>query len=129
MNNQELYQIAMNRINHKELKNSGISGHVACALETKAGTIYTGVCIDIPCSLGLCAEQAAIAEMVKNNETIIKKIVAVYESGKILPPCGKCREFIAQIDQHNLTTKVILPEMAEEELQELLPERWDYIWN
>jgi cytidine deaminase len=129
MDKQELYQIAFNLINHKKLRDFGTSGHVACALETDNGNFYTGICIDVPCSIGLCAEQSAIAEMVKNNETVIRSIIAVYEDGSILPPCGKCREFIAQIDHQNIKAKIILPEMKEALLQDLLPERWDYIWN
>ena len=51
MNKQELYQIAFSIINHKKLRNFGTSGHVACALETNSGNIFTGICIDLPCSI------------------------------------------------------------------------------
>jgi len=134
MNKQELYQIAFSIINYKKLRNFGTSGHVACALETNSGNIFTGniftgICIDLPCSIGLCAEQSAIAEMVKNNETAIKRIIAVFEDGSILPPCGRCREFIAQIDNQNIETQIVLPEMEEVFLKDLLPERWDGKWN
>lgn len=129
MSNHELYQTAFSLINHKKLRNFGTSGHVACALETNQGNIFTGICIDLPCSIGLCAEQSAISEMVKNNETVIKRIVAVYEDGSILPPCGRCREFIGQIDDRNMETKIVLPEMKEVLLKDLLPERWDSKWN
>ena len=129
MNKQELYQIAFSIINHKKLRNFGTSGHVACALETNSGNIFTGICIDLPCSIGLCAEQSAIAEMVKNNETAIKRIIAVFEDGSILPPCGRCREFIAQIDNQNIETQIVLPEMEEVLLKDLLPERWYGKWN
>ncbi len=98
-------------------------------METNEGKIFTGICIDLPCSIGLCAEQSAISEMVKNNETAIKRIVAVYEDGNILPPCGRCREFIAQIDDRNMETKTVLPEMKEVPLKDLLPERWDSKWG
>ncbi|MDE1548700.1 cytidine deaminase family protein [Jeotgalibaca caeni] len=129
MNKQELYQVANNYISHKKLKQFGIAGHVSCALETINGNVFTGICIDLPCSIGLCAEQSAIAEMVKNNETVIEKIVAVYEDGSILPPCGRCREFISQIDDQNMETKIILPELREVLLQDLLPEGWDNKWK
>lgn len=33
------------------------AGSVAAALITKDGNIYTGVCIDSACSLGMCAER------------------------------------------------------------------------
>lgn len=129
MNKQELYQIAFSMINHKKLRGFGTSGHVACALETNNGNIFTGICIDLPCSIGLCAEQSAIAEMVKNNETAIKMLIAVFEDGSILPPCGRCREFIAQIDDQNIETQIILLEMKEAVLRDLLPERWDSKWS
>ena len=70
MNN--LYNIAKNTINHINLKKTGEAGHVACALETANGAVYTGICIDVPCSIGICAEQAAIADMLKHGETQIK---------------------------------------------------------
>lgn len=129
MINKELYKIAYNHINHIDLKQFGTAGHVACALESKEGNIFTGICIDLPCSIGLCAEQSAIAEMIKNNETVINKIIAVYEDGSILPPCGRCREFISQIDNKNIETIIVLPELEEVLLKDLLPESWDYKWN
>lgn len=43
----------------------------------------------MPCYIGLWAEQSAIAEMLKKNETVIKTIIAVFEDGSILPPCGR----------------------------------------
>lgn len=129
MDKQELYQIAFSIINHKKLRHFGTAGHVACALEARNGKIFTGICIDLPCSIGLCAEQSAIAEMIKNGETEIKKIIAVFEDGSILPPCGRCREFIAQINDQNIKTQIIMPELKEALLQDLLPERWDNKWN
>lgn len=76
-----IYNIALSMINPVKLKRHGTAGHVACALETASGAVYTGICIDVPCSIGICAEQAAIAEMLKHGETKIKKIAAVYEDG------------------------------------------------
>ena len=80
-----LYQIALQTVSPIKLKKNGEAGHVGCALETVGGVVFTGICIDVPCSIGICAEQAAIAEMLKNRETKIKRIVAVYEDGSILP--------------------------------------------
>ena len=125
MDKQELYNIALNTVNHIKLRNYGEAGQVACALETCGGSIFTGVCVDLPCSIGFCAEQAAVAEMLKHNETAIKRIVAVYKDGSVLPPCGKCREFIVQIDDRNIMAQVVLPDMKEVPLEALLPQRWD----
>ncbi|AYW49947.1 cytidine deaminase [Tetragenococcus halophilus] len=129
MENQKLYEIALAQMNPIQLRQLGTAGHVACALESIDGSIYTGVCIDMPCSIGLCAEQAAIAEMLKSGMTQIIKLIAVYEDGSILPPCGRCREFISQLDNNNNRTKILLPALRETSLNELLPERWDDKWN
>ena len=122
---EKLYQLAKNTIYPISLKSDACAGQVACALETENGKIYTGICVDMPCSLGLCAEQAAIAEMLKNGETNIVKIIAVYEDGTILAPCGKCREFISQLSDKNMSTIVVIGKNQEIELQKLLPEQWD----
>lgn len=65
-----LYQIALQTVSPIKIKEKwGKAGHVGCALETVGGVVFTGICIDVPCSIGICAEQAAIAEMLKNRET------------------------------------------------------------
>ena len=69
-----LYQIALQTVSPIKLKKNGEAGHVGCALETVGGVVFTGICIDVPCSIGICAEQAAIAEMLKNRETKISCI-------------------------------------------------------
>lgn len=100
------------------------AGTVAAAILSKNGSIYTGICIDVACSMGFCAEHSAISEMLKNRETEIDMVVAVTENGKIIPPCGRCREMIFQIDKNNINTKVILSEDSVKELRELLPCTW-----
>jgi cytidine deaminase len=101
------------------------AGTVASALITKQGRIYTGICIDVACSLGFCAEHAAIAEMLKNRETAVEYIVALKEDGKILPPCGRCREMLMQIYANNSSTAVIVSENRTVKLCELLPFQWN----
>ena len=125
----DLYTIARNTIKPMKLKKNGEAGHVACALETASGAVFTGICIDVPCSIGLCAEQAAIAEMLKHGETQIRKIVAVYEDGSSLPPCGRCRELISQVDARNGETIILVADGKAVTLNELLPERWDRKWD
>lgn len=101
------------------------AGRVGCALLTRSGNIYTGVSVDLVCGLGNCAEYSAICEMVKNHESEIEMIVSVYEGNKIIPPCGRCRELIAQLDEKNTNTRVILDEKSVKLLSELLPCKWN----
>lgn len=69
--------------------------------------IYTGVCIDTDCSLGMCAERNAISTMITNGEFEIKMVVAVDKKGNVLPPCGACRELMMQL-KNSTDTKVLV---------------------
>lgn len=100
------------------------AGSVGAAILTASGNIYTGICIDLACGLGFCAEVAAIAEMLKARETRILAVVAVSADGQVLPPCGRCRETMAQLDTHNLDCIVILPGERTAPLRALLPDHW-----
>ncbi len=97
-------------------------GHVGCALLTVKGNIYTGICIESKCSLGKCAEYAAIAEMLKNKESEILKIVAYSAKGTIYAPCGSCREIIRMVNENNLDTEVMVAQDKVVKLKDLLPE-------
>ena len=55
------------------------------------------ICIDTACSLGMCAERNAIANMITNGENGICRLIAVDRNGKAIPPCGACREFMVQL--------------------------------
>ncbi len=99
------------------------AGSVGAAVRTAKGNIYTGVCIDLACGLGFCAETAAVAEMLKHRETHIVDAVAITDHG-ILAPCGCCREMIAQVDSRNLDCNVIIGENKTIPLRQLLPEHW-----
>ena len=106
----------------RKLSEYASCGHVGCALLTKSGNIYTGICIDANCALGNCAEYAAIVEMLKNNESEINKIVAYSAKGQIYAPCGRCRELIRMVNDKNLDTKVMVAENKIYKLKDLLPE-------
>lgn len=100
-------------------------GDVASTLVTAAGNRYSGVCIDTASGTGFCAEHAAIAAMVTSREYQISAIVAVHrdDDGRllVLPPCGRCREFIRQVDPENLDTQVVLGRGQAAPLRDLLP--------
>jgi cytidine deaminase len=100
-------------------------GGVGCCLVGTSGNVYAGVDIDTGSGTGFCAEHAAIAAMVTAGEYRIAKIVAVWrdEQGRlyVLPPCGRCREFIRQVDAANLDAEIILGVDRRRPLRELLP--------
>ncbi|MBA3046561.1 MAG: cytidine deaminase [Candidatus Thermoplasmatota archaeon] len=123
MNPEVLINRAKEVVGEFELSEGYSAGCVGSALMTKSGNVYTGICIDLACGIGFCAEHAAIAEMLKARETEIEMIVAVCEE-RILPPCGRCREMIVQVNPNNAHTKVIVAEDSIMTLDELLPVRW-----
>jgi cytidine deaminase len=100
------------------------SGSVGAAILTEDGNIYTGICIDTACSLGFCAEHAAVAEMLKHKESKIAMIAAVTDKREILPPCGRCRELLAQVNKSNMKARVIVNHEKTVTLRELLPHYW-----
>lgn len=99
------------------------AGAVGAAIRTESGTIYTGISIELACGIGFCAEHSAVAEMLKNRETRITAAVAVSEEG-IIPPCGRCRELMAQVDRGNLDAEIIVADDEVMTLQDLLPRLW-----
>ena len=98
------------------------AGGVGAAILSASGEVFTGICIDTACSLGFCAEHAAIAEMLKHRQTRIVAVIAVNAKGSVIPPCGRCRELLHQVDLLNWDTKVILAD-AVVTLRDLLPRR------
>ncbi|MEV4539070.1 cytidine deaminase [Asanoa sp. NPDC049518] len=105
-------------------------GDVGAALVTADGHRHVGVSIDTACGTGFCAEAGAIAAMVTAGEERIARIVAVWRDERddriyVLPPCGRCREFIRQLHPDNLDTEVVLGATRWSPLRELLP---DHEW-
>ena len=119
----ELYETAKGLAKSRQLNEYTSAGAVSAALLTDQGNVYTGICIDAPCGMGFCAEHAAAASMLCGGETRIVKMVAVHETKGIIPPCGRCREFLYQLNHDNLDCIVVL-EGKEVQLKELRPELW-----
>ncbi|WP_380163422.1 cytidine deaminase family protein [Jannaschia sp. R86511] len=128
---ERLSAIAAEALNSQDL-GSFFVGDVACALQDEEGKIWTGACVGG--HLGLCAEQSAVSAMVSAGPPIVRTIVAVWrdEHGDlfVLPPCGRCREFLHTMSQRNLDTAVVLGPDHVVPLRDLLPsygwhaERW-----
>lgn len=120
----DLYNQAKTVLNPRRLSAEAEAGGVSAALLSDSGAVYTGVCIDTACSMGFCAEHAAAAAMITAGENRVLKMVAVNWDGRILPPCGRCREFISQLHDENFNTEVLVDGGVVLTLQELLPYDW-----
>jgi len=121
ISNQELIEKAKSVIQPRKITGGFLVGDVGCALLTEKGHVFLGVCIDAGSGIGFCAEHSAIAAMVTAGEFRIRRIVAVWKDGCIIPPCGRCRELIHQIHEDNWNTEVIIGKDKVVELRELLP--------
>ena len=121
-----LYEEARKVQNPREISPFVEAGGVAAAILTKAGNVYVGVCIDTACSLGMCAERNAIANMVTNGEHEIDKLIALMPNGEAGSPCGACRELMMQLGAANADAEILtdLESGAVVRLSELVPEWW-----
>ena len=120
---QELIALARSVAGGFSLGEDGSAGGVGAAILTAGGNVYTGVCTDLSCGLGFCAEVSAMAQMVTRRETHIDTVVAATRC-KILPPCGRCREMMAQVDCRILDCAVVIDEKRVVRLRDLLPDHW-----
>lgn len=93
----ELYDAAKAVLQPRRISEWMEAGGVAAAIEAISGKIYTGVCVDGACTLGICAERNAIFNMITNGESAIRRVIAVNWDGKAMPPCGACRELMTQL--------------------------------
>lgn len=119
----ELYEIAKSKASPWHIAKHTIVGKVGTALLTDKGNVYTGKDIEVPCAIGFCAEHSAIAAMLGAGENRIVKMVSVSAKYGIISPCGRCREFVYQINPENLKCEVLLKEGVVT-IDELLPKRW-----
>ena len=120
----ELYQQAKSVLNPRRLSQEAEAGGVGAAVLTESGRVYTGVCIDTSSSMGFCAEHAAAAAMITAGESRVVKMVAVNWDGALLPPCGRCREFLSHPAEENPKAEVLVARGTVMTLRELLPFDW-----
>lgn len=118
----ELKDIATATLSPRQVSEDIEVGGVAAALVTDQGNVYRGICIDTACSMGFCAEHAAIAAMLTAGEDKVAQIVAVNWDKSVLPPCGRCREFLLQLG--NPETQVLVAEDTAVPVKDLLPYSW-----
>ncbi len=70
---------------------------VGAALRTTSGTVHVGCNVEnVAYPEGTCAEAGAIAAMVAGGETRIAEILVIADSPEPVPPCGGCRQKIAE---------------------------------
>jgi cytidine deaminase len=119
-----LYEKAKMVLIPKRLTKSTKTGDVAAAILTQRGNVYVGVSVETACSIGFCAEHSAAAAMITSGENVITKVIAVHSDGRIIPPCGRCREFLIQLADDNEKAAVKVDHFSIVTLRDLLPYDW-----
>lgn len=97
---------------------------VGAALMDSGGNIHAGCNVENSAyPLGVCAEGAAICNMILNGGNLIDSILIVSSGEKMVTPCGGCRQKIREFADEN--TKILIHHQGkttEFSLTELLPE-------
>lgn len=97
---------------------------VGAALRTSTGAVFTGCNVEnVAYPEGTCAEAGAIAAMCATGEYEIAEIAVIADSPAPVPPCGGCRQKMAEFA--GAEAKVVLAttdgQRLETTVAELLP--------
>ncbi len=99
--------------------------HIAAALRTTSGRIYSGVHVEANVGrITVCAEAIAIGAAATAGDTSIETIVAVNELGEIVSPCGMCRELISDYSHEACVVILRSGEPVNVPVMELLPDKY-----
>ncbi len=98
---------------------------VGAAVQTRAGVVYAAVNLRANVDrVSVCAEAVALGMAAADGDTEIAAIVAVDREGRVVSPCGVCREMISD---YSPACEVVVPGEPEPEVlsvSELLPRKY-----
>ncbi len=96
--------------------------HIGTALRTKSGKIFAAVHLEAHVGrIAVCAEAIAIGMAAAAGDTEIETIVAVDRHGRVVAPCGMCRELISD---YAPDCQVVITEQETTTVGELLPSKY-----
>ena len=95
---------------------------VGAILETREGVTFSGCNVE-NASLGLtiCAERNAVAAAIAAGEREFERLVLVTDGEETVPPCGACREVLAEFSPDLIIVAVAGEDREEWCLKDLLP--------
>jgi cytidine deaminase len=101
---------------------------VGAAIRAASGRVYPGCNVEnVAYPEGTCAEAGAIAAMIAAGDTEIVAVAVIADSPAPVPPCGGCRQKLAEFARHD--TPVMLATLDGAQLLttvgDLLPGRFD----
>lgn len=96
---------------------------VGAAVLGASGEIYGGCNVEnASYSVTNCAERTAIYNAISSGEEDILALAVVAESAQPVPPCGACRQVIAEMRIPHILMANLAGDMKEMTLSELLPD-------
>jgi cytidine deaminase len=101
---------------------------VGAAIRTGAGTVFQGCNVEnVAYPEGTCAEAGAIAAMCAAGEREIAEIYVIAQSPAPVPPCGGCRQKIADFAKGDVIVTLATTDGIEKQMTvaELLPGAFD----
>ena len=95
---------------------------VGAVLETPSGALFTGCNVESASfGLTLCAERGALVSAVAAGEREFNRLVLVTDGDEAVPPCGACREVLAEFRADLPIVSVAGQDRKEWTLDRLLP--------
>ncbi len=97
---------------------------VGAAIRAASGVVYVGCNVEnVAYPEGTCAEAGAIAAMVAAGETRIAEVLVIADSPAPVPPCGGCRQKIAEFAAQDVRVTLCTTDGKEKVMTvaELLP--------
>ncbi len=99
---------------------------VGAALETESGERFAGCNVENSSyGLTLCAERSAVANAVAAGHRRFRRIVVATERERPVPPCGACRQFLAEFGLDLEVFGVAGRETKRWSLRRLLPDSFE----
>lgn len=101
---------------------------VGAAILSGSGTLYVGCNVEnVAYPEGTCAEAGAIAAMVASGETELAEVYVVAQSPQPVPPCGGCRQKLAEFGARDVKVTLATTDGTELEttIGQLLPGAFD----
>ncbi|SNR62892.1 cytidine deaminase [Puniceibacterium sediminis] len=97
---------------------------VGTALRTPGGQLFAGCNVEnVAYPEGTCAEAGAIAAMIAAGETQIAEVYVIADSPNPVPPCGGCRQKLAEFAGSDVVVTMATVDGVEKAMTvaELLP--------
>ena len=96
---------------------------VGAAVISESGKIYVGCNIEnASYGASLCAERAALAQMVAAGEHRVVTVVVFVDAEEPAMPCGICRQWISELGPHAEVVTATRGRVKRTTIEQLLPD-------